>query len=184
MHWGIDGTVDMWCTRPVAVFALPLFVLAIHWLCIFATEKDPKNKGQNQKVFRLVLWITPLVSLLANGMVYVSAFGNVVLPSVFANLLMGVVFIIIGNYLPKCKQNYTIGIKIMWTLENEENWNATHRIAGKVWVIGGLVLIACAILPESVAVLLLVPVITLLVAIPFVYSYRYHKKQLREETEK
>ncbi len=183
IHWGIDGTVDRWSSRVFAVFALPALVLAIHWICIFFTLKDPKNKGQNQKVFCLVLWITPLVSLFANGMVYAVAFGKEVHPYFMINLLMGIVFIIIGNYLPKCKQNYTIGIKIKWTLKNEENWNATHRMAGKVWVIGGLLLMVCAVLPEPVTMLVMFAAIALLVAVPVVYSYRYHKQQIREGTD-
>lgn len=179
-HWGMDGTVNGWSSRSFAVFGLPLVILALHWICILVTAKDPKNKGQNGKVFALVLWITPLVSLVTNGMVYAAALGEEVSPGLLVNLLMGTMFIIIGNYLPKCRQNYTIGIKIKWTLENEENWNATHRVAGKVWVVGGLLLMACAVAPGSVTVWVMFAVIGLLVAIPFVYSYRYHKKQLRE----
>ena len=53
---------------------------------------------------------------------------------------IGVLFMIIGNYLPKCKQNYTMGIKLPWTLDDEENWNRTHRFAGFLWVAGGVVI--------------------------------------------
>ena len=178
-HWGLDGTVDGWSSRPFTVFVLPLFILAVHWLCIWGTTKDPKNDGQNKKVFRLALWIMPLVSLLANGMVYAAALGKAVAPNLFAFPLMGGVFIVIGNYLPKCKQNHTIGIKIKRTLENEENWNATHRFSGKVWVIGGLLMMVCGFFHELVSIVVMIATIVLLVAIPFVYSYRFHKKQTR-----
>lgn len=176
-HWGLDGTVDGWSSRPIAVFVLPLFLLAIHWLCIFFTAKDPKNHGQNKKVFRLVLWITPLMSLIANGMVYAAALGKTLAPNLFAYPLVGGLFIVIGNYLPKCRQNRTIGIKLKWTMENEENWNATHRMAGKLWVLGGFLMLFCVVLPDSAAAFVMAAVILLLVAIPFIYSYLYHKKQ-------
>ena len=176
-HWRWDGTADGWSSRAFAVFALPVFIFAIHWLCIFGTTMDPKNKGQNNKVFGVVLWITPLLSLVVNGMIYAVSLDIEVRPNLIATLLVGITFVVIGNYLPKCKQNHTIGIKVKWTLENEENWNATHRISGKIWVAGGLLLIACAFLPVFVIPFIMVATIVLLVAIPFIYSYRYHKKQ-------
>lgn len=177
-HWGLDGKPNGWSSRGFAVFALPAIILALHWLCILFTARDPKNKDQNGKVFGVVLWITPIVSLFVNGMVYAVSLGETFSPYAITNLLMGLLFVVIGNYMPKCRQNHTIGIKMKWTLENEENWNATHRVAGKVWVVGGLLLMACTVLPEPVAVPVMFAAIALLVAIPFVYSYRYHKKQL------
>jgi uncharacterized membrane protein len=109
-------------------------------------------------------------------MVYAHALGMTLDVDTIALLLMGVMFLIIGNYMPKCKQNYTLGIKLPWTLNSEANWNATHRLAGRVWVIGGVLLLACVFLPENalaVAMQILLPVMVL---IPVVYSYAYHKK--------
>lgn len=161
---------------------LPLIILLMHWICVLFTAMDPKNKGQNKKVFGIVIWITPIVSLFACGMTYAFASGIESALSLMPNLVMGILFIIIGNYLPKCKQNYAIGVKIKWTLENEENWNVTHRFAGKVWVIGGFFLLMSAFLPESMAPVVSVVSILVLVAVPTIYSYRYHKKQVREGT--
>ncbi len=60
--------------------------------------------------------------------------------------IIGVMFIGLGNYMPKLKQNYTIGIKVPWTLNSEENWNMTHRMAGKVYVVAGVISIIIALL--------------------------------------
>lgn len=177
-HWGADGVADGWSGRPFAVFGLPLILLATHWLCILITAKDPKAKNQNSKVFELVLWIIPVVSLFSSGLVYVTAFDVEVAPELLTFLLLGVMFILIGNYLPKCRQNYTTGIKIKWTLENEENWNATHRMAGKLWVAVGFVSLFCVFLPLSLMPVVIVVLISVTVLVPIVYSWRYHKKQL------
>ena len=148
-HWGIDGNADGFSNRYFAVFALPVFILVIHWLCIFFTMViDQKNSNQNNKVFGVVIWITPIISLVSNGVIYAVSLGKEFSPYLITSLLMGGMFVIIGNYLPKCKQNYTIGIKVKWTLESEENWNATHRFVGKVWFIGGLILKFCIFLPQ------------------------------------
>ena len=175
-HWGPNGQPDGWSSKGFVVFGLPLILLALHWLCTFFTIKDPKNKGQNPKLFTLVLWITPVVSLLVNGMSYAVALGAELDPTRILLPLIGVVFILVGNYMPKCKQNHTIGIKIPWTLNDEENWNATHRFAGKIWFAGGLVMLAGIFLPTTVSTWLFLPVTFILVALPMIYSYRFHKK--------
>ena len=181
-HWGANGEADGWSGRGFAVFVLPLILLAAHWLCIFGTMLDSRNKNQNRKVFGIVIWIIPVLSLLVNGMTYSVALGKEFNPLVLANVLLGTTFILIGNYLPKCKQNYTIGIKIKWTLENEENWNATHRFGGKVWVAGGVLFLACSFLPETVWVWVMLLSVLVLVGVPVAYSYGYHRKQVREGT--
>ena len=177
-HWGADGVADGWSGRPFAVFGLPLIMLATHWLCAFMTAKDPKNRGQNRKVTELVLWIIPVVSLFTSGMVYVTAFDADIPPETLTFGLLGFVFMIIGNYMPKCKQNHTIGIKIKWTLENEENWNATHRMAGKLWVIVGFVSLFCGFLPLHLIPVAMIALISVTVLVPTIYSWNYHKKQV------
>ncbi len=175
-HWGLDGNPDGWSSRPLAVFGSPLFFLAMHWLGVFVTAKDPKNKGQNRKVMGLVLWICPIISIVANSIVYTTVLGIAVPVGTVALLLVGLGFVFIGNYLPKCKQNYTIGIKITWTLASEENWNATHRLAGKLWIIGGLLMMAGAFLPQGALPYMLLGLLSIVVIIPVVYSYLFYKK--------
>lgn len=182
-HWGIDGNADGFSNRYFAVFFLPLFIFIIHWLCIFGTVIiDPKNKNQNNKVFGLVIWITPIISLFSNGMIYAISFGKDFSPYFVMTLLMGMIFVIIGNYLPKTKQNYTIGIRVKWTLESEENWNATHRFGGRLWFFGGLLIMASSFLPETSSIGVMLTAIMILAIIPIVYSYFYHRKQVREGT--
>lgn len=176
-HWGADGAADGWSGRALAVFGLPLFVLALHWVCVFFTVKDPKNRNQNRKVFGMVLWICPLLSVFAAGVIYAAALGKEFDMELAGLLLIGLMFVAFGNYLPKCRQNVTIGIKLKWTLVSEENWNVTHRLGGRVWVTGGLLIMACIFLPEAVipwALIVLLPVIAL---VPVVYSYAYYRKQ-------
>ena len=88
-------------------------------------------------------------------------------------IFIGIVFTIIGNYLPKCKQNYTIGIKIPWTLNSEENWNKTHRFAGKLWTVCGLAMILTGFFGGFWVSL---PIVLLMVLAPFLYSYSLHRK--------
>lgn len=180
-HWVFDGSADGFSTRHVTVFVLPLILLAFQWLAVLITAKDPKNKGQSGKVFRLVIWILPVVSLFANALIYVVSFGQEARVELWTLMLLGLLFIVMGNYLPKTKQNYTIGIKIKWTLQDEQNWNATHRFAGKVWVAGGLLMMASVFIP-NISLFVLISSVLILGLIPGIYSYLYYKKQVKEDT--
>ena len=176
IHWGVHGEVNGWSSKPFAVFVLPLLILAIHGVCIFASRKDFRNKKQSPKVMGLVLWICPLLSLLANSLTYAVALGKEINVLFVVSLTMGALFVLIGNYLPKCQQNRIVGIRIIWTLKNEANWNATHRFAGKVWVIGGLLLMASSLLPYSILPWAMITLLVVFIGLPVLYSYRFYKK--------
>ena len=179
-HWGINGEVDAWSSKAFAVFFFPILLLALHWLCVAASCADPKSKDYHPKMIALVLWICPVIGLVISTLMYSAALGYALAVETILPLLMGLLFIIIGNLLPKCRQSYTMGIKLPWTLHNEENWNKTHRFSGKVWVTGAIVILATAFLGSF---WILLGVLIVMVALPTIYSYCLHRKQVREETE-
>lgn len=176
-HFGTDGTPNGYSSKLVAVTGIYLFCLAVHVICAFVTTVDPKGKNISQKVYRLVLCICPLVSLYAGFCVYGNALGyKEINNAIWINAMLAVILIVVGNYLPKCRQNYTIGIKLPWTLADEDNWNYTHRLAGKWWILGG-VLTFLAGFQSWVDPLYAGIVITMLaVLIPAVASYLYFRK--------
>ena len=138
-HWNAAGDIDGWTSKPFTVFGLPLILLAAQWLCVLGTLADPKKENHPTKILHLVLWIIPVLSLVLGTITYATALGKAVRVEVIMPILIGLILAIIGNYMPKCKQNYTIGIKIPWTLNSEENWNRTHRFAGWLWTFSGIV---------------------------------------------
>ena len=158
-HWGMSGA-DRWSGKAAAVFLRPLLLLAAHYLVLFFVFRDAKNRNQSKKVVGLLFWMIPAVSILVSGLLYVG---------------LGLMFAAIGNYFPKCRPNRTVGIRIIWTLGSEENWNATHRFAGKVWVIGGLIMVLAALLPEVPGIIVTILAVAALSILPIAYSYRYHR---------
>ena len=177
-HWGIDGEVDGWSSKAFAVFGFPCLLLVLHWICVLASSADPGNKNYHPKMLRLVLWICPVISLVLNALVYTAALGYQLNIEIIMPLLVGLMFLIVGNLLPKCRQSYTMGIKLPWTLHNEENWNKTHRFGGKIWVIGGIVTMATAFLGSF---WILLGVLIVMVAAPTIYSYCLYRKQSKAE---
>ena len=174
-HWNFEGEIDGWSGKLFAVVFIPLIMLGFHLICTIATSVDPKNKNVNTKIFGFVLWICPILSILCSTATYAAALGYNVRVEFIIPLFMGIIFLIIGNYLPKCKQNYTIGIKIPWTLNDEENWNKTHRLAGFVWILGSIVIIVGAFFEKAVVYTTFIPV-AVMVIVPMIYSYIHYRK--------
>lgn len=175
-HWGPTGEVDAYSSKEFFVFGLPLLMLGLNLLCTIAAGLDPKNKNHEGKPLILVYALIPALTILLSVVTYFAAFE---LPIPVLNMVIaafGLMLVVIGNYLPKCKPSYTIGIKISWTLNSEKNWVATHRMAGKLWVIAGALIILTALLPAKLIIWFFIPVLLVSVIVPFVYSYIYYKK--------
>ena len=175
-HWGVDGQPDGWSGRGFAVFGLPLFLLAVHWFCLLVTTSDKKNAGQTKKMIVPMFWLCPAVSVLGSAAIYAYVLGYNWNMARLAAVLLGLLFLYIGNYLPKCRHNYTIGIRLPWTLASEDNWNATHRFAGKVWVAGSIGIIGLFFLPDTFAFPAMMAILAVLAIVPTVYSWLYQKK--------
>ena len=173
-HFGFNGTADGYSGRPFAIIGLPLFLLAIQLLCAFALRADPKKQNISEKLVQLTLWICPAVSLFAGLSIYLSALGFAINVSRLGMVFVGLIFIVIGNYLPKCRHNYTVGIRLPWTLDNEDNWNHTHRFAGYAWIIAGVLTLLSVFL--SHAAVIWVAAIFVASLSPLVYSFVYAKR--------
>ena len=172
-HWNAAGDIDGWTSKPFTVFGLPLILLAAQWLCVLGTLADPKKENHPTKILHLVLWIIPVLSLVLGTITYATALGKAVRVEVIMPILIGLILAIIGNYMPKCKQNYTIGIKIPWTLNSEENWNRTHRFAGWLWTFSGIVVMLTGFFGGFWIFLIIV---LLMVLAPILYSYLLFRK--------
>lgn len=176
-HFDSTGAPNGWSSKWFAVIGLPVFCALVHALCTVATEKDPRRAKYPEKMMKIVYWICPVVSWVCAGTIISHALGMEFqnMPQ-FASFFVGLMFVIIGNYLPKVKQNYYLGIKLPWTYADEDNWNRTHRMAAKIWVIGGLVVMLNVFLQISG---LEICAILIMVIVPCVYSWAYSRK--REE---
>ena len=177
-HFDFEGNPNGWSSKGFTVFGMPLFMLACQWIAVAATLSDPKHKNLSEKVFKIILWFIPMISLLLIFVTYGYELGYNTSGGTIAFGVMGILFLVVGNYLPKCRQNYTIGIKLPWTLHDEENWNHTHRMAGYLWICGGLLMLANIFLKWN----WLVPVVFIAaVLVPTIYSYVYYRKHGKAE---
>lgn len=148
-------------------------MLAIQWLVFAVTTSDPRRQNISPSIQCLILWITPAVSIVEAIVIYGTALGIDIDITLFVNILLGIIFIVLGNYMHKVKQNYSIGVKISWTLNSEENWNRTNRMSSWLLIICGIAFIANAFLKTSYIPAI---VIVLFLVVPFAYSYYLYRK--------
>ena len=173
IHWDASGNVDGFAGRAFVVILFPLILTAMHWLAVLITYADPKRQNHSEKMMLIIYWTVPILSIVISLACYTTALGMDIMVDALVTALVGVLFIVIGNYLPKCRQSHTVGIRLPWTLNSEENWNRTHRLGGFAMVIGGIVIFATSF----VGIFWLFIVITAVtVLIPIVYSFVLYKK--------
>lgn len=180
-----NGSIIAGAMNPVKAFIIiPATLLAVHLLCIILTSIIDKSYTQrNKKIASFIYFIMPVMSFFVCGMLLAVIFGhtpNTVFTSIL--VLLGAMFIFIGNYMPKTTRNRTIGLRTKWTLSSDENWLATHRLAGKVFVATGVLCLLAIPLPTVALPFVLLAVILASGIIPTAYSYRFYKKQLADGT--
>ncbi|MDD6005251.1 MAG: SdpI family protein [Firmicutes bacterium] len=177
IHFNMEGIADDYAPKSFTVFGMPLFFVVMNLIVYFAIRFDPKNHNQNSLMMKLPLYFIPFLGNIIIGMIYMMGLGmNFNITSIII-LSSIVLMILLGNYLPKCRQNYTIGIKVPWTLNSERNWNMTHRFAGYLWVITGVVSLICLfILPREIFTIIFFVGLGVMVVVPIVYSFMLYRK--------
>ena len=177
-HFNMNNEPDGYSSKIFAVFGLPCLLAALDALCLFALRADPKRNRQPRVLQHMMLWFLPLLSCVMMSITFFAALGNDVNISFYLQILIGVMFIAIGNYLPKCRQNYTMGIRLPWTLDDEKNWNSTHRLGGFCWVIGGVLMLLNSVVGYAWLFFVITAVAVL---VPVAASYCYAQKRKRED---
>ena len=154
-------------------------LLAAQWICVLLVFTDRRNReGQSKKAMGILFWVMPVASLMlaAVRMAVQQGSEGIRITYLITCFAFGLLFLVVGNYMPKIRQNHTMGIRVKWTLASEENWNATHRFAGKIWVAAGLLCMISALLPLEMMLVVFITSIVLSALVPCVYSYRYYKQ--------
>ncbi|MCL2802240.1 MAG: SdpI family protein [Treponema sp.] len=179
MQWNFEGNPNWYAHKAVLAFGMPLFFMALNIIVFFLVHADPKHKNASKVMLVFVEWFISVLSLIIVPLMLLTNL-DVKMPTVTIVLvLVGILFVFLGNYMPKNKQNYYIGIRVSWTLNDPENWNKTHRMGGFLWIIGGILTIITAFLPLNniVGITVILIILLIIAAVPILYSYSLYKKE-------
>lgn len=174
-HFNSEGVADGWGSKNTLIWLPFAMIFLTYFLMWLAPKIDPKKKLKAMgKRYDQIRWvIIGLMSALSILIIYSSNMEGIQLNNSLLYAGIGVFYSLIGNYFPTIKHNYFVGIRTPWTLENEEVWKKTHRMAGPLWMIGGVLVVLTALLLPSNLVFTSFIVLTLLMAfIPMIYSYK------------
>jgi uncharacterized membrane protein len=186
LHFDLKGEPDRMGSRDQLLLTAILLIVmnAVIYLIITNIYRiDPKKYAAENKsrLYRIAFASALFLSVVLCMIIYSASHGNVRFSMGIMLSATGLFFAFIGNYLPNLKPNYFAGIRVPWTLENEDNWRKTHALAGKLWFAGGLLLaLICLFLAPTAAIVVFFSIMGLIVIIPILYSYMLYrnKKQL------
>ncbi|MER2141727.1 MAG: SdpI family protein [Priestia megaterium] len=180
IHWGANGEADGFATKINAMILTVGIMVLIYFIIAFVPRIDPRKENYKyfSKTYNIVLNAVLLLFFFVNMSTILQGLGYNVPMAYIAPIMAGLVFIIIGNYLQRVRSNYFMGIRTPWTLSNETVWKKTHRLSGKIFFIGGLLILISAFLPDGYKSVIMWGSIVLCVAIPYLYSYLAYKKEM------
>lgn len=177
-HYGLNGQPDDYSDKFVFILMMSAFNLGLPFLMKWMPAMDPRRENY-RKFSRFYELFRVVITLFLSGlftMILLESLGYPIEISKVVMVGVGLLWMVIGNYLGQVRSNWFFGIKLPWTLESDEVWRRTHRISGGVWMGAGLFILLSSFLPPSVAVWTVMISVAGSVLVPVVYSYLLFKK--------
>ncbi|MBP9686593.1 MAG: SdpI family protein [Candidatus Doudnabacteria bacterium] len=182
IHWNFAGQADGYASAVLAALLYPGMLLAMFGLFRVLPSLDPNKEryAEFEQVYELFMVAIITVFFLINVAAAIASWGYPVPIRLIVPGAVGVLFIVLGNYMGKLKRNYFVGVRTPWTLASENVWLATQRFSGKLFVVCGLLFFLIPFLPQTVGIGLFVVCIAAMVFGSFVYSYMRYREEGRE----
>jgi uncharacterized membrane protein len=178
IHFGLGGQPNGYQDKFTFVVIFGLLTLILPFLIKVLQQIDPR-RDHYTKFRRAFEWFRFAITIFQSGIFGIVIAFNIGVPiniQTITSIGIGLLFIVIGNYLGQVRSNYFIGIRTPWTLAHDEVWRRTHRLAGPLWMIAGLVNIASAFMPGTWALWVSGVMIGCVVIVPILYSYLAFRK--------
>jgi len=183
MHYNIKGEIDRYGSKTeLLIVAAILFLVSagVYFILTNIHRIDPKKKytaNNLKQMKRLAFIMVVFLSALTLYIIYESTQKGNLLNGNFVFAGIGALFVVLGNYMHSARPNYFFGMRLPWTLESEDNWRYTHRIAGRLWFAGGLLMIPLSLLlPASAFMILFFIILAIITIIPVIASYLFYQK--------
>ncbi|MEI4832095.1 SdpI family protein [Bacillus sp. FJAT-53711] len=179
-HWS-GGTVDGYSSKLNGMLSMVGVMIGTYILLNVVPKIDPKKENYRKfsKSFTMITYSILFVLFIGNIDIIATGLGYDLPINRFSELIVGILFLVIGNYLPQCKPNFFVGIRTPWTLSNEEVWRKTHRFGGKVFIVLGIIMCGSIFAPAAWKSYIVLTVVLIGVVITMLYSYFVYKKEMK-----
>ncbi len=178
-HWGFDGQPNGYMGKAAGAFAIPALLAGMYALLLGLPWLDPKSDRYAEfsgiyHFFKTAIIFVLFAVYIASGFYNLGYAVNI---NVIVPLLVGLLMIVLGNFMGKIKRNWFVGVRTPWTLSSENVWNKTNRFGGFMLVLFGIVLIISPLLSKPLAITLFVSGILLITIGTLVYSFVIYKQE-------
>ncbi|MED1918800.1 SdpI family protein [Bacillus thuringiensis] len=172
IHWGPNGEPNGFAPKFVGVSFIPVVMLFI-----FVAVRSQKQYYQKfQSSHDTILNTLMIVLLVIHSVIIAYGYGYMLNIGIFVTLILGILFVTIGNFMPRFRHNYLIGIRTPWSLASEEVWKNTHLLSSRVFFIGGILIMLTSFLPTTIHYVLMLIIVLVTILISFGSSHYYYKR--------
>lgn len=197
MHYNAEGEIDRWGSKyENLIFPLIIIALTLFWQLLIWYFEKKASKTEDEKIQKEALSNANVLSVVSISMsmmycvmqcfflyrAYVEANANfegfVIDTAQMSCILLGVMFVVIGNFMPKTRRNGVVGLRIVWSMHNDITWAKSNRFAGVALIIVGVLTIITSIFTEGLlATGLMLAYLFISLIVMLIYSYRVYKTQ-------
>ncbi len=176
IHWNSHGQADDFMEKPWGVFIMPLISTGVLLLLSVLPALSPKGfrLDSARRAYGIVVNIIMLFMLGVMVLSFEQTLGEIAAFDKWISAGLGLLLLVLGNYLGKFPKNFWVGIRTPWTLASDEVWFKTHRLAGRTFMGGGLLVIAAAVAGLKLEYLVGITLVAALT--PVVYSLVIYKQ--------
>jgi len=179
-HFNLEGIADGWSSKHSLIYIIGALGIGIYLIMLIIPTIDPKKKIQQMgnKYYNIRFILTFCFSLLAFHILYSSKEGSMQKSDILF-LIIGILFAMLGNYFQTIRPNYFIGIRTPWTLENEKVWKSTHSLAGRIWIVGGILIAVLGFFIKNSGIFSIIfgLIISIMILVPIIFSYTEFQKE-------
>jgi len=181
-HWNLQGKVDGWTGKYQSIIMFPMINIIIFTLMVFFLNISPRYRNDPDKFDRILPSLLNLLVFFFSAIhIFTILMAREFLPSenLFVFILLGLLFILVGNLLPKVPPNFYLGVRVPWTLSSDIVWKKTSIITGKCFAAGGVIFVIIGIIGKITVIvkMLMILVLVLIIILPIIYSFIVYKKE-------
>ena len=181
IHFNVSGEVDQYGNKSVLIIA-PIIIFLLQWVGVVDAHFKNKKSPLKQPYVKVISWVCASVSFAISIMMYNAAIGKLMTAHRTLPIIIGVLFVIMGNLMPKFQKNKFVGLRVKWTLADSDIWFKTHRLCSRIAVVTGFTtMILGAFENAAITFPIMCGLVIITVLIPTVYSYVLYKRLVRSD---